>query len=296
MSKRLNYKSTLNSKKQLRQYNMKRVLLVLLVVLPVWDLAGFSRIAAQDDQDKSAEESRTDRMRAIAESYSFERSGSELTPIKLVDKPLFSWTTPERSAVGGVLYLWTDQGRPFASIGIWTYDDIRDSHELQSLTEEVFVAGTTASTTNVAIRARQSKWRPKKGGVTYSILPGDSVPESTPIRRLTQAKSIIRSRFSAAIVKDDGSREELRLLAQPLYRYSPLPEGVEDGFLFGFAMGTDPEVLVMLESRIQGNERTWHYAVAPSTSVYATCSLDGQEVWTSSQQRAYETFEFYINR
>ena len=103
------------------------------------------------------------RMRELASSYSF-RIPNAAETVKLIEKPLFYWATPERQAIGGELYLWTMQGRPFASIGMWTYNDIRDSHELQSFAEIAFEASTSATTPNVSSNAKSAPWQPRTAG------------------------------------------------------------------------------------------------------------------------------------
>jgi hypothetical protein len=235
------------------------------------------------------------RMKELASSYSFKIPNAAET-VKLIEKPLFYWATPERQAIGGELYLWTMQGRPFASIGMWTYDDVRDSHELQSFSEIPFDASTSATTPNVSSIAKSAPWQPRTAGVVYRKLDGASAPENTPVRRLSQAKAILRERFRANVQHDNGNLEELRLISQPLYRYQPVPPGVVDGLMFAFAMGTDPEVLVVLEARTEGDTVVWYYAIAPSTSVRAKCFIDEREVWISENLSTSSTFRMYINK
>jgi hypothetical protein len=177
-----------------------------------------------------------------------------------------------------------------------TYDDIRDSHELQSLAEVPFEASTSATTPYVSTMARSNPWQPRMAGLAFRDLNGAGVPESTPVRRLSQAKTILRERFTASIRNDAGSTQELRLIIQTLYLYQALPPGVIDGLMFAFAMGTDPEVRVILEARSVGDSAARYYAVAPCTSAFAKCSIDQTEVWTSENQVANGTFRMYMNK
>ena len=43
-----------------------------------------------------------------------------------------------------------------------------------------------------------------------------------------------------------GGWSQLRLLPKPWHRYGKGGSGVEDGALFAFAIGTDPEVFLMI--------------------------------------------------
>jgi hypothetical protein len=74
---------------------------------------------------------------------------------------------------------------------------------------------------------------------------------------------------------------KLRLLPKPWHRYRNAGSGVEEGALFAFAIGTDPEVFLMIESRPNpaGGFR-WEYALAPMTSFEVKVSWKGKEVWT----------------
>ncbi len=71
----------------------------------------------------------------------------------------------------------------------------------------------------------------------------------------------------------DKTREELRMLRQPIYRY---PETMDrDGAIFVFAQATDPEILLWLESDPKAASPTWRFAVARMTM--KACSLSHNE-------------------
>ena len=115
---------------------MARNFLALLLVLQFLSI-GWTQTVKSDQpvkpvQEEAVASARHKRMLNLACGYAFSEvlGGKE---VKLRETPLFSWANPEVRAVGGELYLWTVEGRPFATIGIWTYDDVKDSHELQSL-------------------------------------------------------------------------------------------------------------------------------------------------------------------
>ena len=71
----------------------------------------------------------------------------------------------------------------------------------------------------------------------------------------------------------------LRLLPKPLTRYGKPGGPVEDGALFSFVLGTDPEVFLMLEARPGKAGFEWQYAFAPMTSYEVKGSWKGKEVW-----------------
>ncbi|HEY2251247.1 MAG TPA: hypothetical protein VGH74_09310, partial [Planctomycetaceae bacterium] len=64
-------------------------------------------------------------------------------------------------------------------------------------------------------------------------------------------------------MKDGDDVTELRLVAQPIFRYKAADRGVADGAIFALVWkGTDPEVLLMLEDRPEGAESRWQFALA----------------------------------
>lgn len=254
----------------------------------LWVLLCCASLCAQETAVDGADEKvkeRHARMLELAKSYTF--TAESKTQIQLRETPIFAWSTPERQALGGELFLWTLEGRPLATIGIWTYDDIKDSHELQSLCVEPLRATSQTG----------FSWRPSAGGLVFNKLDGAPPPGNSAIRRQAQMRALLRERFSAEMIKrENGQLEKLRLLPQPLYRYEPLPAGVEDGAMFAFAMGTDPEVFVLLEARKEANGSAWYYAFAPSTSVEVHGMLDARQVWDNNNQETNGTFVFIYNR
>jgi hypothetical protein len=72
------------------------------------------------------------------------------------------------------------------------------------------------------------------------------------------------------------------LLATPLYRYRETsPEG-SDGALFAFVQGTDPEVLLLVETAHDGTAPKWRYALASFTDLELHVRQKGSEVWSTT--------------
>lgn len=221
-------------------------------------------------------------MLKLAESYKLSSAGKAA---ELRSTPLFSWANPERQAIGGEMFLWTIQGRPLATIGIWTYDDIKDSYEMQSLSTDPLKA----------LRPQGESWQPRIGGLAFKKLEDVAIPDSSPTRRQTQMRNMLREMFSAELTKSGtGQIEKLRLLSQPLYRYAPMPADLIDGAMFAFAYGTDPEVFVLIEARKEKGEEHWYYAFAPSTSGSVQGFLNTRLVWDNKDAWSNGTF-YYVN-
>jgi hypothetical protein len=83
-------------------------------------------------------------------------------------------------------------------------------------------------------------------------------------------------RVRAEVDKDGES--ELRLMTQPLYRYAAASEGVLDGAVFVFCMGTDPEIIALLEAR-DGQASTWRIAFARFGAARMTVKDGERTLW-----------------
>ena len=84
---------------------------------------------------------------------------------------------------------------------------------------------------------------------------------------------------------DRSDREDLRMLAKPLYRaepgkvQSPEPDWIDSG-VFGFVQGTDPEAILLLEAIRQDGRPRWQYAFARATGGGLEARLDKMLVWS----------------
>ena len=197
----------------------------------------------------------------------YEARDAEGEPLPLRDEPLLRWAGAFGNSGGGALFVWTrSDGRPAAVAQSFLTSDRLWLHEFQSLSE-----GTFRFTKDGA-----PAWTPEKAGIEPKPLPGAPDPAASEVGRLVQMRSLAR-RFTATDRFEERGAYELRLLATPVFRYAGGP--VRDGGLFALVNGTDPEVLLMLESRETAAGPKWHYALAPMTGYAVEATLDGRPVW-----------------
>jgi hypothetical protein len=132
-----------------------------------------------------------------------------------------------------------------------------------------------ASETLAVDRKGRLMWQAPTGGIAWKPLPDVQRPAGSRPLRLTQLKQMAR-RFSAELTDaragGEGVNKSLRLLAQPVYRYPA--SGVRDGAVFAMVVGTDPELLLLLESDDDG----WQYAAARMNRDVLEVRLDEQRV------------------
>jgi hypothetical protein len=191
---------------------------------------------------------------------------------------VLSWRNTVRSTTGAaVLAIWTDRGRPEAMASIFQNgNDI--CHEFGSLSRSKKIV--MRDKTRVV-------WSPGKAGVEFRDFPDAPAPAEDGAARLRQMKSLA-GRFTARLRPlngDNGELEVLRLLPRPLYRYelkdskgtSPI---LRDGAMFAFVMGTDPEVVLLLEAVEREGKAVWQYAVARATSYAVEASLGDEVIWS----------------
>jgi hypothetical protein len=201
-----------------------------------------------------------------------QQDAEQLTEL-VFEEPLLRYYDPLTNVPDGYFLVWTRDQRPEACATFWVHQlpgGLRELHEFQSLSER-------------PIRARRGEtdvWRPDATGVEWRTLPDAPAPASVEALRLTQMRQQAR-RFSAAI-RDGTGRRQLRLLAQPVYRYACPEEHVLDGALFVFAKGTNPELLVLLEARGADDGPFWHVATARMTIRRIEVQLDDEDLETKS--------------
>jgi hypothetical protein len=190
---------------------------------------------------------------AEAGRYDIRHADKGKNAFKLVDKPVLRWSNPLRGEVHGSVVLWTDNGCPAAAASIYQFFH-RDqlNVELVSLSE-------------VPLEAKRNgkvRWTPE-AGVKFEALPGAPEPADTADKRLIQMRALARKftgQLSEPGEKDDKFTD-LRLLANPLSRYEAT-DGSREGAVFALVTTTDPEIVLLVESRKGAKGREWMWAAA----------------------------------
>jgi hypothetical protein len=86
-------------------------------------------------------------------------------------------------------------------------------------------------------------------------------------------------RFTVRGSEGTNRREELRLMPQPVHRYADAESGLEDGAIFGFGSGTNPNCLLLIELRREHQVPEWHYGFVGMSAESLRARLDEREVW-----------------
>jgi hypothetical protein len=199
-------------------------------------------------------------------------------PLKL--KCVLRWANLSRGSVDGATYIWTQDGRPLATVCVYPWAGLVCDN-FQSLSEGRITAYADGG----------EVWRCEKPGVAFRPAPGAPVPESSAAGRLRQMKSLAGG-FRTTLLGwkvGDGDREELRMLPRPVYQYEKA--GLVEGAIFAFVQGTDPEAFLLLEARPKTAEAdqplAWHFALARRTSGLLETRYGDEVVWKAERLNDY---------
>src|SRR5262249_24660053 len=216
--------------------------------------------AESTDSEKKLDLKKHALIAEVARSYHVHlgADSTEETEAKLLETPLLRWTNPVEDATDGAVFTWiSGDGRPLAMACLYEFPGRkRVDHEFVSLSPERLTA----------VRQGHIVWTPDTNSVRFQQLPGQvEPPAARAAQRLTQMRNITQ-RFSASVDIWQRGKTVLRVLPKPLYRFGKEEGAVLDGAVFWLTQGTDPEILLLLEARPDGEGRTWHYAAARMSS------------------------------
>jgi hypothetical protein len=226
---------------------------------------------AEAPQPAPASGTAIEAFKAEAAQYAVHLQSRPGEKLALVKEPVLRWSNPARTGEDGAVFVWTLGGRPEMIGTVFTYrfsGKINRKHEFHSLATEPLSA---------EFRGKEV-WAPKKSGLTFAPIDDAPAPAANSRLRLTQMKALARD-FSASLKDAEGESYQLRLLTQPLYRYEPQGRGVLDGAIFSFAVGTDPEVLLVVEARQVKDAAQWQYALARFHYVEMKAMYKDREVY-----------------
>ncbi|HEY4259955.1 MAG TPA: hypothetical protein VGM98_07340 [Schlesneria sp.] len=174
-------------------------------------------------------------------------------PSQFATKPIFKYSDPARGYVAASVWkLGGDQKRPLALLAVEldrnTYGRPCIGYEYGSITDRP-----------LKVQFDKFTWTPKSTLYEFKQIPDAPPPEKTPQLRLIQLRSLAKRFASTEVVKNEKC--ELRLLPQPVDRYEPSEVDRADGAVFFFTFGTNPEVVLLIES----NGHSWSYAAGRMT-------------------------------
>jgi hypothetical protein len=215
-------------------------------------------------------------------------------PLPVRREPLQRWSDPTMGIGESTLWAFGERGRPVALVTMELAADPARGEDAQSWGLEFILLANEALALDGRNELRPQNapnsgkpklvlggnihWTPRPPGLTFHDVPDAPRPAQTAESRLLQMKELVR-RFSA-VAHPTRQPSVLRLMPHPIDRYSDPEAGQIDGTIFFFSIGTNPEVMVLLEAQCPTVEKaTWRYAVAPLTVAPLEVAIDKRQVW-----------------
>jgi len=263
------------------------------LLVPIVFISGLA--AGQDSRRPTEKEDQKKRWMAVysedAAKYQMFRRSDDIEELRLVPTPILTFTNPVRQRdQHGAAFVWTSDGRPEVLGAIWsviTPDDSTKrhlSHEFHSLSLAPIYSQHEPRTTQ---RGTVPDWAANEAGIERETIPNAQTPSKVASLRLTQMRRWargFRARIPPNLVDGEGS---LRLLPQPLHRYRSERHRVLDGGVFAFVMGTDPELILLIEAvELEGSPR-WQFAAAQLSNLPMQLDYQGKQVWECRRGKPY---------
>ncbi len=243
---------------------------------------------------RNTPEQRLESMRGAMKGYRVALEGDRPAPIRLAEAPAFRVGRQKGNLLDGAIFLWLGEAdRPEAAMEAFMLlePDAPDGkwiHEFTSLATDPLTAS----------RDGKVRWHPAEAGLKFQPMPGAPKPAATPAQRLRQMRAIADD-FRADDNFGDNGWTALRMLTTPIARYGKAGATPEDGALFAFVEGTDPEVFLFVEARKGADGPEWRYALAPMGCWAVKVQLQGRQVWelprrqTGDPSRPLFTYQFW---
>ena len=208
----------------------------------------------------------------VANEYELYR-GKEEKDLRLTvsDHPLMSYSHPWGGGMThGSFFVWTHKGCAEVIGAIWSMgpeEGVRPVyHEFHSFSTES-IAPT---------KIGRSDWAPS-AGVERKPIEGAAAPKENRRLRLAQMKTL--SRQFTGYSTPHGKELKLRTSVQPVFRYDSESADVIDGAIFPMWAEWDPDIILLIEARKQGDEVKWYYAHGRFNGCPLRLEYKGNEVW-----------------
>lgn len=258
--------------------NSPRPILLALVGMAVLS-SGLPTVLAQEAKDWQPT------LRDSVAKIELQDLGASSPLLQREPEPLIRFDNKVGVVIDGVVFAWTDGGRPRAFAQVFLMTNGWVLHEFQS----------TSTRPMVLKDAGVVKWKPGQPGIEWQTPAMTPAPAPTRAARLAQMRLIarrylVKEDFRTGADNSKTERFELRLLPNPVYRYPEQAVGPSDGAVFAHVLGTDPEVLMLIEAELNATKPVWRVAFAPLTCFACQTFEGAQQVW-SVEERMHKSKE-----
>jgi hypothetical protein len=253
----------------------------LIVFLPLFAMTGLVRAEPPKDEKARIEAHRAFARREAA-AYTIRLEGND-RPLTLRPEPVLTWSNPVIGTIYGEVFIWTADGRPEAVASIYRVYSPGNSRENEF--HSLALGKLTAE------RDGKTVWTPYRPGVDLKPIPGAPAPPDSAPARLRQMRALAQE-FTGRQTSRVGVDRDMRLLAQPLYRYEGTKGDLIDGGLFVFVLGTDPEVFLLIEARRSpGGAPEWRFGATRMHAIYLRLDHRGRAIWSAPELPPPQIFD-----
>jgi hypothetical protein len=201
--------------------------------------------------------------------------------------PVLRWTNPAAGRVYGNTYVWLQNGRP-AAVGSM-FRNFRPWNTFNGELTALAGAKLTAARDGKVIWRPADEWK-------WQPVVGAPAPAATAAQRLVQLRALA-GEFVVELLDTrnvpKGDEQTPRLLPRPLYRYDAEKTKALDGGLFAFVLGTDPELMVLLECDTAAERPEWRFGVARMNRDAIRLGRKGATVWEVASFRQHKPEDAY---
>jgi hypothetical protein len=255
-------------------------------------LAVTSRRLAAQEAAEGPSAARLETMRRLAKGVRVSRMIDERPgpPVALRPEPIARYGDPARLIHDATLWAWGERGRPIAALKV--------EHQPERPAVARWLLGLVSlAPDRIAVEFFDGKtWTSRRPGIEPRALPGAPAPADREVTRLGQMRDLAQRFTASEYAGPARGRLQLRLMPRPLHRYDDTASGPIDGAIFGFAYGTNPDVLLIIEAIGAGSPPGWRYSLARLGGGELFVSLDGREVWKQDEANPPVERETYMNR
>lgn len=269
----------------MQRTNLRAIVLWMSLVVGSNTPCLFAEQKPESTEKETRRAARLDFMRTSVEQIVITPTDpSDKRDLTVKPQPLLRYSDPARGVADSALWRIGLKGRPIALVSSEVYGP--SANKAFQMNQE-FLA---VENPRLTMRTNSFYWTPPAvAALKLEPLSSSDAPADKPTLRLNQMKRLAQKFTLREFYQDESI--ELRLLPTPIDRYEPADKPNSDGAIFAGVWGTNPEVLLFIES----DGSAWSYGFVRSGAAKLWALLDGKEVWSVPASGISSTMPYAIN-
>jgi hypothetical protein len=201
--------------------------------------------------------------------------------VNRIEKPLLFFTDDTRGHARGSLWAWGDKGRPVA-----TFELYQNGKNFERWITDF------CNTSGGKLRASRDGapwWLENASAVSVKDVPNAPAPAAEAPQRQRELKLLSQKFAGHEIWDPNNTRYDLRRIERPVLTYRDEEHGLLEGGLFIFGNGTNPEIMLFVEARVDPRDKTkaiWQCLAGRSGYAEMHLEYDGKEVFDAPRKNS----------